>query len=390
MKYVDFNGIKLSRLGFGAMRLPVNCDNSINEEEVFKMVDYAMNNGINYFDTAFPYHKGYSEIILAKALKRYDREKYYLATKFPGHQIAPSYDPKEIFEEQLKKCNVDYFDFYLLHNVYERSINIYLDEKWGIIDYFIEQKRLGRIKYLGFSTHANIDTFKLFLDKTKGVFDFCQIQLNYLDYDLQNAKEKVEILNKLNIPIFVMEPLRGGKLVNVNYDNLNTLRPIDYAFRFIDSIKGVKVILSGMSNMEQLVDNVNIFNNIKELSTDEFNKLINIGHQLNNTINCTSCKYCMEACPIPLNIPHFINTYNEVKYIASINAVLSIYALQDKDKPSSCLGCRKCEQVCPQSIKISDIISKLNSIMEDIPSWDKVSNDRLLEADKIRKEMNKK
>ena len=170
MIYTSFADKNISLLGFGAMRLPTGQDGAIDEKKTFEMVDYAIENGVNYFDTAWPYHNGESERILGKALARYDRSEFYLADKYPGHQVSEKYDPADIFEEQLKRCGVEYFDFYLLHNVYEKSINTYFDPKWGIIDYFKEQKRLGRIKHLGFSTHGDLSTIKECLEKCDGAY----------------------------------------------------------------------------------------------------------------------------------------------------------------------------------------------------------------------------
>ena len=198
MKYNELNGNKVSALGFGAMRLPLRKDQAIDEELVAKMIDYSMENGINYYDTAWPYHNGMSEIVLSKALSRYPRESYYLADKFPGHQVAATHYPQEIFEAQLKKCNTEYFDYYLLHNIYENSIQIYMDEQWGILEYFLEQKKLGRIKHLGFSTHCRPDSLAIFLEYCGDKMDFCQIQLNYLDWTLQEGKEKLELIKKYN------------------------------------------------------------------------------------------------------------------------------------------------------------------------------------------------
>ena len=205
----DFKEITLSRLGFGTMRLPVIGGNAaeIDEKQVDEMVDYAISHGINYFDTAYPYHGGMSEKVIGRSLSRYPRENYYLATKYPGHQLSSSYDPAAIFEEQLKKCGVDYFDFYLLHNVYENSIQVYTDERWGIVDYFVEQKRKGRIKHLGFSCHGRTDTLREFLDYCGDKMEFCQIQLNYLDWTLQDAKEKYELLTERGLGVWVMEPV---------------------------------------------------------------------------------------------------------------------------------------------------------------------------------------
>ena len=213
MIYSTFQDKKLSLLGFGAMRLPVDAAGKVDEAQVSAMVDFGMQNGVNYFDTAWPYHDGESERIMGRLLRKYDRSSYYLATKYPGHQIlSKGYDPSEIFEEQLKKCGVEYFDFYLLHNVYEKSMETYLDPRWGIIDYFKEQKRLGRIKHLGFSTHARTETLRRFLDICGENMEFCQIQLNYLDWTLQDARGKYELLTERGIPVWVMEPVRGGKL----------------------------------------------------------------------------------------------------------------------------------------------------------------------------------
>ena len=199
MIFSEFQDKQLSLLGFGAMRLPTRPDGSVDEALTEKMVAYAMEHGVNYFDTAWPYHNGESEYVMGRILSKYPRESFYLADKFPGHQYNESYDPAPIFEKQLKKCGVEYFDFYLLHNVYERSMDVYLDPKWGILDYFREQKRLGRIKHLGFSTHANVEGLKEFLDIAGDDMEFCQIQLNYLDWTLQNAKAKYDLLTRRGI-----------------------------------------------------------------------------------------------------------------------------------------------------------------------------------------------
>lgn len=219
MIYRSFQGKSLSLLGVGTMRLPTLADGTIDAEQVDRMTDYAMAHGVNYFDTAYPYHGGESERVIGASLSRYPRETYYLATKYPGHQILSNgYHPEEIFEEQLKKCGVEYFDFYLLHNVYEKSMETYLDPRWGIVDYFREQKRLGRIKHLGFSSHAGVEGLKTFLDYCGEDMEFCQIQLNYLDWTLQDGKEKYDLLTGRGIPVWVMEPVRGGRLANLTQE----------------------------------------------------------------------------------------------------------------------------------------------------------------------------
>ena len=229
-----------SRLGFGCMRLPVLENKEIDIEQFKAMVDYAMENGINYFDTAYPYHESMSEIAIGKALARHPRESFYLADKYPGHQIVETYNPAEIFEEQLKKCGVEYFDFYLLHNVNEMSIKTYMDPQWGILEYFKEQKRLGRIKHLGCSCHGRMPMMRDWLEAVAEDMEFCQIQLNYLDWTLQEAKEKYDLITSYGIPVWVMEPLRGGKLAKLlpEYEaRLKELRPDEeipaWAFRFL-------------------------------------------------------------------------------------------------------------------------------------------------------------
>ena len=201
--------------GFGAMRLPKHEDGTIDEQTVAEQVRYAIDHGINYFDTAYFYHSGESEPVMGRVLKEYPRDSFYLATKFPGYDAGNMNKVEEIFEEQLKKCQVEYFDFYLFHNVCESNIDSYLNPKFGILQYLLEQKKNGRIRHLGFSTHGTLDTIKRFLDAYGKDLEFCQIQLNWMDWKLQNAKEKVELLEKYDLPVWVMEPVRGGKLANI-------------------------------------------------------------------------------------------------------------------------------------------------------------------------------
>lgn len=382
MIYYDFKDIKLSKLGLGCMRLPVKEDKTIDEEQVYKMVDYALENGINYIDTAFPYHEGLSEVVIGKALSKHDRKSFYLADKFPGHQIASEYHPDEIFEKQLKKCNVDYFDFYLLHNVYENSINVYEDPKWGIIDYFAKQKELGRIKYLGFSSHAKAENLEKFLDKHEGLFDFCQIQLNYLDYSLQEANKKVEILKKRNLPIMVMEPVRGGKLVSLKEDDevLKKLRPqeetVDWAFNFLLRFKEVAVILSGMSSFEQLKHNIDTFNRNNPLNDEETKVILEIAEKLKDSVPCTKCRYCTAGCPMGIDIPDMIATYNEIKNVPSTNAIMWLDTVDENSLPSACIGCGACASICPQKIDIPFIMQDMTRIIETIPSWKEICKQR--------------
>lgn len=369
MIYRDFQDIKLSALGMGCMRFPVcEGDNSkVDIDSVREMVDYALKNGINYFDTAWGYHSGESEKVMGEVLGRHPRESYFLATKFPGYDLNNMDKVKEIFEQQLKRCKVDYFDFYLFHNVCEMNIDAYLDPKYGIIDYLLEQKKNGRIRHLGFSTHGTLETVKRFLAAYGEYMEFCQIQLNWLDWKMQNAKAKVELLKRLNIPIWVMEPVRGGKLVNIGSEyekELKKARPqasvVEWAFRFLQSIPEVVVTLSGMSNMEQLKDNIDTYKEEKPLDEEEIQKLFDIAYAMTskNTLPCTACRYCTDHCPMELDIPKIIELYNEHVYSGGgFLAPMAIGAMPDDKKPSACIGCRACEAVCPQNIKISEMMS---------------------------------
>ena len=289
MIYRDFQDLKLSGLGMGAMRLPVidGDDSKIDTAAAEEMVAYAMEHGINYYDTAWGYHGGQSEIVMGNALKKYPRENFYLATKFPGYDLSNMDKVEEIFEEQLKKCQVEYFDFYLFHNVCEMNIDAYLDEKYGIYDYLIEQKKNGRIRHLGFSAHGSYDVIKRFLDAYGKDMEFCQLQLNYLDWSFQDAKAKVELLKEHDIPVWVMEPLRGGKLASLSEENtkkLREMRPDEetpaWAFRFLQSLPEVKVVLSGMSNMEQLQANIRTYEEDKPLNEEEMKTLLGIADKM--------------------------------------------------------------------------------------------------------------
>ncbi len=391
MIYTEFRGKRLSMLGFGAMRLPTDENGGINVDELAKMTDLAMSGGVNYFDTAYPYHGGMSEIELCRALSKYPRDSYYLATKYPGHQISDTYDPAQIFEEQLKKCNVEYFDFYLLHNVYESSIDVYLDPRWNIIGYFKEQKRLGRIKHLGFSAHARPDALKRFLEAVGDDMEFCQIQLNWMDWTLQYAKEKVDILNQYGIPIWVMEPVRGGMLCKLSKDHeetLKALRPSEsmaaWSFRFLQDIDGIKVILSGMSNISQMKDNINTFAELRSLGEKERETLFAIAESMKGSVPCTACRYCTEGCPMGLDIPALIATYNDITVDARTNPTMWLEALPEDKQPSSCIGCGACKSICPQSIDIPAVLHDFSERLDKIPKWSVICRERAEAAKRLK------
>ena len=375
MIYRDFQDVKLSALGMGAMRLPVvdGDDSKIDEAAAFAMVDEAMARGVNYYDTAWGYHNGNSELVMGKALARHPREKFYLATKFPGYDLSNMGKVEEVFEKQLEKCQVEYFDFYLFHNVCEMNIDAYLDPKYGTYDYLLAQKKNGRIRHLGFSAHGDYDVMKRFLEAYGKDMEFCQIQLNYLDWDFQDAKRKVELLNQWNIPVWVMEPLRGGKLASLAPEDeakLKALRPDEgipaWAFRYLQSIPSVVVTLSGMSNMEQMKENIATFETDKPLNETELETLHAIAQGMVKKIvlPCTACHYCTSHCPQGLDIPNLLSLYNEHCFTqGGFIAPMALSAIPADKQPSACIGCRSCEAVCPQGIKISeamaDFIAKL-------------------------------
>lgn len=381
----EFKGISLPLLGLGTMRFPLveGSKTQVDEVKTQELIDYALANGVNYFDTAFPYHEGESEGIVGRALKKHPRESYLLADKYPGHQIVSHYDPKAVFEEQLRRCNVEYFDFYLMHNVSENSFPVYTDPKWGIMDYFIEQKRLGRIKHLGFSTHGEVELIEKFLDLYGEHLEFCQIQLNYLDWTLQNGKAKYEMLTRRGIPVWIMEPARGGRLANLREEDAATLKALrpeesvaSWAFRWLQDLPNVQMILSGMSNLEQVADNVKTFSERKPLTEEERNALYAIADGMKNSVPCTGCRYCTKGCPKQLNIPLLLSIYNDYKFAPSINHNMRVQMMPEAEQPGSCIGCGKCIQICPQNIQIPEILKGFHEEIWSGLNWREVCKKR--------------
>ena len=387
----DFLGNQVSRLGFGAMRLPVRADKSVDPVKTQEMVDYAIAHGVNYFDTAWPYNSGTSELVLGECLKKYDRDSFFLANKFPGHQVMSEYKPAEIFEKQLEKCQVEYFDYYLLHNVCESSLPNYLDERWGIVDYFVKQKELGRIKHLGLSSHARTENLAAILDRWSEILEFCQIQCNYLDWTLQDAKGKYDLLTERGIPIIVMEPLRGGKLCSLggqHMEKLNALRPgmtpTAWALQFLKDLPNVAVTLSGMSTPEQMAENVAIYEGGVVLSEQERGILFSIAESMKNALPCTACRYCTEGCPMELDIPMLIAAYNDMKFTGGGFTVgMQMDALPAEKLPSACIGCGACAAICPQQIDIPAAMEAFTSLLASTPSWADICREREEAARKL-------
>lgn len=368
MVYKEFQDLRLSALGFGGMRLPVvdGRDDAVHEAAAFELVNRAMEQGVNYYDTAWGYHGGNSELVLGRALSSYPRERFYLADKFPGYDLSNMDKVEEIFNRQLEKCQVDFFDFYLFHNVCEMNIDAYLDPKYGIFDYLKKQKANGRIKHLGFSAHGGMDVLKRFLDAYGKEMEFCQIQLNYLDWTFQNAKAKAELLRSWNIPIWVMEPLRGGRLARLPDEyaaRLAAARPEEtipgWAFRFLQTVPGVTMVLSGMSNLDQLESNLETFSTDAPLSETEMTTLLTAASEMlgRKTVPCTACRYCVNYCPQALDIPMLLGLYNEHSFTdGGFLAPMALSTLSKEKWPSACIACRSCERVCPQQIKISETL----------------------------------
>ena len=414
----DFLGDNIARLGFGAMRLPIIDGDASNVDQTTldAMVDTAIKAGVNYFDTAYPYHGGMSEIALGRSLARYPRDSYFFASKYPGHQIADTYDPAAIFEEQLTKCSTEYFDFYLLHNIYEASIEVYLDEQWGIADYFVEQKKNGRIRHLGFSCHGRPETLKRFLDygarkyaeleqrdsETAALFagnnimEFCQIQLNYLDWTLQDAAAKTALLESMNIPIVVMEPLRGGKLARLNDAQMQQLNAsaldganpparsaVEWAFRWLLGIPNVKTILSGMSDLAQVEENCRIFQESVPLSEVEEGVLMDVAESLKGGVPCTACRYCVDSCPQEIDIPMMMNAYNDLQFDTSFTVSMQMDAVPEGQRAQDCIQCESCVQMCPQGIDIPTVLEDLAATLDKMPKWADLCREREEAAAKL-------
>lgn len=374
----DFCTMKLPLLGLGMMRLPILNDDlgNIDEAKTKEMISYAMQQGVNYFDTAWGYHNGNSERVAGKLLAQYPRESYYLANKFPGYDLANLGKAKEIFEQQLDKCCVEYFDFYLIHNVCELNIDGYLDESLGIVKYFLEQRDAGKIKHLGFSAHGDYETIERFLKAYGKHMEFCQLQVNWLDWYLQDAKKKCALAASYELPLWVMEPLRGGKLATLLPEEealLRELRPGEstpgWAYRFLQSIPRVTMVLTGASTLEQLNENIAAFEEEQPLNSKEMQALLKIaqGKLAESTVPCTDCQYCSSYCPQELSISTILKLYNQrlVTGKGDFIAPMALASLPEERQPGACTGCGSCEAVCPQQIKISEAMLDFAQLLKN-------------------------
>lgn len=363
--------IKTSLLGFGCMRFPTKADGTINEVEATEMIDYAIKAGVNYIDTAYPYHNGESEPLLGRALAKYPRSSYYLATKLPLWQVKTKEDVVTIFNDQLKRLNTDYIDFYLLHAMSDERFE--LVKRLGIIEICERLKKEGKIKYLGFSFHDSYETFEKIL--TYHNWDFCQIQFNYMDTQIQAGLKGYKLAASLGIPMIVMEPVKGGLLAKLPAEISQvlpkTLSTTDasYALRYVAQFDNVKVILSGMSSLDQVKDNLNTFNNYHPLDKTEQKAIEEVVKQLNLRIKngCTGCRYCM-PCPKGVNIPRIFANWNEFGIYNQKNTYLKRVKQQLTDETfiNNCIKCGKCEKACPQHIEIRQNFAQIQAELKKL------------------------
>lgn len=368
MDMKGFKDIVLSGLGMGNMRLPVtgrDPSSPIDYKKAQEIIDYAMKSGINYYDTAYIYHGGESEKFLGEAMKKYKRDSYYLATKYP---ISASPDYKAVFEEQLERLRTDYIDFYLIHAISDDTWKQYIDS--GCIEYFAEQKEKGRIKYLGFSSHASVENLRSFADYRQ--WDFGQLQINYFDWSYADTKEEYNILTERNIPIMVMEPVRGGKLANLTPDTEAMLKKAHpewsiaaWALRWVRRLPNVRVVLSGMSNLEQLKDNIRTFGDTGSLNDEDEKLLMEVCEKFHSNIlvPCTSCRYCCDDCPLEINIPEYLELYNKGKTDGQWAIKEGVTELESRGKASDCIACGACTGHCPQNIDVPRYMQELTDIL---------------------------
>ena len=370
LRKMDKLGIQTSLLGFGCMRFPTTAEGKIDRVESAKMLKRAMDAGVNYYDTAYPYHNGESEPFVGEFLKDYPRDSFYLATKLPAWAVNELADAERIFKEQLERLQTDYVDFYLLHAMNK--------ERWdkmrdlGVVEYLESLKESGKIRYIGFSFHDDYEVFEEMMEYRD--WDFCQIQFNYMDTDEQAGLKGYELTVKKNVPLIIMEPIKGGSLANFADDITDRFRALDaqasvasFALRFVGSFENVKVILSGMSTMEQVEDNLKTFETFKPLSEKESEEIADIVKTLKGRVQngCTGCRYCM-PCPAGVDIPGCFSAWNNYHIYQNYSTVKWHWEneLGDTMQAKNCIKCGKCEKVCPQKIAIREDLERAQADLD--------------------------
>ena len=353
-----------SLLGFGCMRFPTK-SGKIDYEQTMKMLEYAYSHGVNHFDTAYPYHDGESETLLGTFLKKLPRDSFTVSTKLPIWKVKKYEDFENFLDEQLAKLQVDYLDFYLLHALNKERWEIAL--KHNVFKFFETIKAKGKVKYIGFSYHDDKETYQKI--GTSYDWDFCLQQINYIDYKKQQGIEGYELMAKRNIPVWVMEPLKGGNLTTLAPDIMNEFQKVHpddssakWAFRWVHTLPGVKLILSGMSTLEQVVENIKIFEAIEPLNKEELTTIDKVRNMINNRIKvaCTACNYCM-PCPNKVNIPRNFKIYNDAYMFNNLASGKYSYNnfLQEEEKSLNCIECQECLLKCPQKLNIPVLLQEV-------------------------------
>ena len=370
MRYKSFHeDVDLSTLGMGIMRLPETQDGQIDREKAEELIRLAYEYGINYFDTAYIYYGGESESVLANALRQYPRRTYNIADKY---NFQASRDFKGQFAEQLSKMQLEYIDFYLLHGVQDNFVDELLS--CGCIEYFDEMKRLGKIRYFGFSFHGSEESLDKML-RAYSAWDFVQIQLNYYDWEYGNQQTLYKKLRQANISIMVMEPVHGGLLAKTDTpwaQKLLKARPsrtiASWAMRWLMDLDGIQVVLSGMGNWDMLWDNLNTFHEGKPLTSQDKELLHQVAGMIRDdtAVPCTGCRYCVEHCPVKLDIPKLLASYNEILLDQQNWRMQNLLGLPKEKQPVVCIGCRACQAHCPQSLDIPGTMAKMTEILKKI------------------------
>lgn len=369
MRKMEKLGAEVSLLGFGCMRFPTNAEGKIDRELAETMMDKAIAAGVNYIDTAYPYHGGESELFVGEVLKKYDRDSFYLATKLPLWAVHSLEDVDKLFNEQLSKLQTDYVDFYLMHAMNRDKWHNMLE--LGVVERLEELRAEGKIRYLGFSFHDSYEAFEEILNYRD--WDFCQIQLNYMDVNDQAGMKGYKLAEEKQVPLVIMEPIKGGMLANYGGDIADVFHALDkdasfasFALRWVATLPNVKVVLSGMSTMEQVDDNLKTFGDFKPMSEEELATVDKVVDILNNRVQngCTGCSYCM-PCPAGVNIPKNFRIWNTYHMYQNYNAVRWNWETEmpDSERANKCIECGKCEAICPQALNIRE---DLKRVMEDL------------------------